>query len=505
VSSALHTVHVRVNDATTGQPTPVRIRFTGPDGRSFLPLGRSPDPDPDGRGRVPESADTEGIVRVDARRIAAYIDGACEVRLPAGLITVEIDKGPEFVPVRTTTDLPPGKLALRFGIQRWTDLRAERWYSGDIGAFGLTPHAALLEGAAEDLAVVQLLTHGRRNFRPPITAGTRNLPAFSGQKPALEAPGQLVAVGTYNTHEILGHLALLHSHRAVYPLTFGPPDGCEDWTLADWCDQCHRKRGLVVWVRDSPNDSGEALADLILGKIDALYNHPCAHPGYADYYRLLDCNVRVPLVAGSHKLLYNEVLGHPRSYARLQPDQALTYSNWIDAIRAGRTFVTRGPLLDLTINGQEPGAVIELPANTDRVRVRASARSQSPFERLEIVINGHAVAAVEASGSPSSAIIEGELEIPGSGWIAARCWGGDLADPAAETVTAHTSPTYVEVAESPHAGDPINVAYLLDQLNQTLHWAEHGARYENEKQREALTGIFKSASAELVKKAGGTI
>ena len=32
MSTKYHTVHVRVNDAATGQPTPVRIRFTGPDG-----------------------------------------------------------------------------------------------------------------------------------------------------------------------------------------------------------------------------------------------------------------------------------------------------------------------------------------------------------------------------------------------------------------------------------------------------------------------------------------
>ena len=42
VSHKLQTVHVRVNDAT-GQPTPVRVRFTDDDGVYYAPLGRLTD------------------------------------------------------------------------------------------------------------------------------------------------------------------------------------------------------------------------------------------------------------------------------------------------------------------------------------------------------------------------------------------------------------------------------------------------------------------------------
>ena len=38
--AGLHTVHVRVNDAGTGQPTPVRIRLTDAAGNYYPPLGR---------------------------------------------------------------------------------------------------------------------------------------------------------------------------------------------------------------------------------------------------------------------------------------------------------------------------------------------------------------------------------------------------------------------------------------------------------------------------------
>src|SRR2546429_2281312 len=49
------------------------------------------------------------------------------------------------------------------------DLRTEGWYAGDIRAHDLPPHGALLEGAAEGLAVVSLLAYERppRDGAPP--------------------------------------------------------------------------------------------------------------------------------------------------------------------------------------------------------------------------------------------------------------------------------------------------------------------------------------------------
>ena len=82
-----------------------------------------------------------------------------------GLVTVQISKGPEYRPVEQTVSLAAGQMALRFTIERWADWRAEDWHAGDIRAHDLTPHAALLEGAAEGLAVVQLLARERNATR----------------------------------------------------------------------------------------------------------------------------------------------------------------------------------------------------------------------------------------------------------------------------------------------------------------------------------------------------
>jgi hypothetical protein len=139
----------------------------------------------------------------------AYVDGTCEIELPAGQISLAGSKGPEYQPFREEVLLTPGQLSLRFEIKRWTNLRERGWYSGDVLARFLTPHGALLEGAAEDLAVVNLLAleymdwhqfiedYSGSDYRDPLLGEPRSRPrlykqvsnilAFSGQRPALEA------------------------------------------------------------------------------------------------------------------------------------------------------------------------------------------------------------------------------------------------------------------------------------------------------------------------------
>ena len=248
----------------------------------------------------------------------------------------------------------------------------------------MTPHAALLEAAAEDLAVVDLLAGER------LIHGQTALPnilAFSGQQPALERPGCLVVVNTLNQHETLGRLALLNCHRVVYPLAFGGPHRADDWTLADWCDQCHRKGGLVVghgfFGKSEADSRGEILPNLIVGKIDALllnsgFEHP-DNPVLGEWHGLLNGGLRIPLVGGSGKTNNRTVLGRRRTYAHLQPGQELTYKNWTDAIRAGRTVVTNGPLLSFTVNDHAPDAVLDLPCSASLACARTrGASSPSP-------------------------------------------------------------------------------------------------------------------------------
>ena len=401
--SALQQVHVRVNDAATGKPTPCRVRFTDARGKYYAPHGRLTD------FATGQGIDVGGNLQLtpraaDGKTTAtqyAYIDGGCEIALPPGPIDVFISKGPEFTPIQQRVQLAPGKLALRFVLERWSDVRQQGWHPGDVRAHYLSPHAAVLDGAGEDLAIVNVLARTSwvdddaemsgafqsRTFIP-------NLLEFSGQAPALERGDFMFALNTHNNHALLGSLGLLHCHRIVYPLTFGGYpfiDAYDNWTLSDWCDQCHRKDGLVVWNRThlglDGKVYGEALADLILNKVDAVEvmqfgYHDQVHPWPFIWYAMLNCGLRATLVGASAKDSNCVPLGAVRTYARLLPNQPLTYRNWIEAVRAGRTVATNGPLVLLDVEGHNPGETINLDRSRP-LRVTAQARSLTPLSISE--------------------------------------------------------------------------------------------------------------------------
>src|SRR5262249_1566957 len=160
---------------------------------------------------------------------------------------------------------------------------------------------------------------------------------------------------------------------------------------------------------------GEALANVVLGKIDAYeidFFEELPFDVLPDWYTLLNAGCRIPLAGGSGKSTNSVALGGMRTFARLLPDEGFSYHSWIEAVRAGRTFVTNGPLISFTVNGHGPGSVINLTSKSERVRVHAEARSIVPFDRLEVILNGEVVADRAASGSPARASYEAELLIP---------------------------------------------------------------------------------------------
>jgi hypothetical protein len=480
VSPALQTVHVRVNDAATGQPTPVRIRFNDPTGTYFAPLGRLTS------FALSLENDVGGNLRLWDKEYA-YIDGTCEIRLPPGPLHVEIHKGPEYEPVDTDFQLAPGKLALRFDIRRLTDSRTEGWYSGDTHCYWLSPRAALLEGAAEGLDVVNVLAEQLYDTIP-------NILEFSGQEPALQGMDCVVVVGTRNSHPTLGDVLLLNTHRIVFPLTFGGPDGFDDWTLADWCSQCHRKGGLVIGdellIAHEPK-RGELLADVLLGAVDALQLTEPEHAGtlplsaLADWTRLLNAGFRIPLVAGSGKASNTVVLGDRRTYAHLRPGEPFSYRSWIEAIRAGRTFVSNGPLLLFTANGKEPGETLHLGHVDEPLYCRLELRGPAVCH-LEIIANGRTVL------TGDSPLLEGTLSAEHGGWLTARCWVRP-EDVGKMVPNAQTSPIYARVAGQQPPCPPEVLSEFRGHLDKMLNWIDTEARFQNDAQRERLRSIFTGA------------
>jgi hypothetical protein len=448
-------VHLRINDAATGQPTPVRLRITDANGTYYAPFGRLTE------FATGVNQDVGGNVQIGAKKWC-YIDGTCEILVPPGQLHIEITKGPEYKPIDEEITLLAGKMSLRFTIERWCDMRKEGWYSGDTRVHFMSPDAALLEGQAEDVAVVNLLVWDRLGW-------DRNILSFSGQSFSRQTPLCGVAVNTLNWHGHLGYLGLLHCHRIVFPLNVWHGVEGEElrgtWTLRDWCGQCHRKNGLVVCL-SGPGGGPESLADLMLGEIDALeWSPPLESEEFPDmctvslerYERLCAAELLVPLVAASGKKSNQIALGVRRTYAHMGSNQSPTYSDWIEAVRAGRTFVSDGPVLCLTLNGEVPGRTLEVaPASSLKIRLEASC--WDAFERVQLFWNGSPIAeAFPGSTRPCRAVVELNWPVRESGWLSARCIG--------QHHFAQISSIGIRRSDAPAWADPAAIQHWLEWLD----------------------------------------
>ena len=478
-------VHVRVNDSDTGRPTAVRIRIAGPEGEGqyYPPLGHAVD-FPVGRNE-----DVGGHVYLNGQH-HVYIDGGCEIPLPTGvLLEVEISKGPNYTPIRETITLGAGQLTLRYAVRKWTDESWNEIVHADSRSHFLSSHAAKLEAEAEGLELVNLLATVQDY---PSTDGhmyrvTPNLSAFSGQSPSIEG----VYVNTFHVHPALGRMSLLNCHRPVFPLTFGHMDETDDWSLADWCDQCHRKKGLVVWCdayrQEAGLPGGDALIDAVLGKIDAIEMdaHARSTSFLPQWYRLLNGGIRLPLVGGSGKDSNRIALGGVRT---LTPAGASrTYAEWIEAVRTGRTIATNGPLLRWAIDGQLFATNIT-SIDDQPVRFKAELASSEPIERFEIIANGLVIA------SSSADHIEVEHRLPEGGWLAARCWSTAKSRLYRHVpIFAHSSPVWVNAPRR----QPTAVASLKREIEGVRQWIETTGRFTNATRKEHLLSLCDAAERKL--------
>ena len=70
------------------------------------------------------------------------------------------------------------------------------------------------------------------------------------------------------------------------------------------------------------------------------------------YYHVLNCGLRVPPSAGSASGVLPNPVGYNRVYVFL--GRELTYDGWWQGLKAGRSFVSNGPLLLVRADGQLP-------------------------------------------------------------------------------------------------------------------------------------------------------
>jgi hypothetical protein len=465
-------VHVTVLDDDTGKPVPCRVHFRSPEGIPFQPHGH--------HNQVNSNLDTWHIdVGGDVRLgqiTYAYIDGECQGWLPRGEVVVDVARGFEYEPLRERVNIAPGQRELTLRLKRWTDMNAKGWYSGDSHVHFLSSQGAHTESMAEDLNVVNLL---QSQWGSLFT----NTEDFTGEPSVSRVGDNIVYVSQENRQHFMGHMILWGLKKPIMPwcsdgLGEAEIGGTMEVTLSDWADQAHAQGGYVVNPH-FPNPNGEPAALVATGRLDAVEMIRQAQFNHEEYYRYLSCGYRLPLVGGTDKMSADIPVGLYRTYANLGDDLEFTYDNWCQSVVRGRTFLSGGPIIHLSVDGHEIGDTVKL-SGPGTVEVEAWAESVLPLGTLQIVQNGRVVASAESAGGTRRLEVKEKLRVDGHTWIAARTggpgyYGTAHLDVWRRGVFAHTSPIYISSGGDWEMYDKATAQYMLTMIEGDLSYIREGS------------------------------
>jgi hypothetical protein len=433
---------VNVVDYRTGEPTPFRAIVTDaagtaaelPDEAVAIMYGHWDRAG--GYGYQPDSA--------------FYANGGFGLELPPGRYRLTISKGYEYLAQQHELEVGPGENVSReFRLERWIDMPSRGWYSVD-GHIHLrrSPREdplILTWIAAEDIHVGALLQMGDfwASYYPQYAWGKDGV---------YQIEDRLLTSGQEDprTHE-LGHTISLGADEYVrfrgeyyyYDRVFDRVR--ELGGVSGYAHQgvlFHGYRGLTL--------------DVLRGKVDFLeILQFCNGVGPLEvehYYHFLDLGFKLTATAGSDFPWCGKTgeadarIGNARFYTYV--GDPFTFDRWRESLRAGHTFVSSGPVIELTVDGRIPGEELRV-AEGETVIVRARAyghAGQVPLEKLEVVAHGKVLQAVTSGDAGQSAdelALEMELPVEHGLWIAARASAGP-------TQFAHTTPIYVTTGSGFH-------------------------------------------------------
>ena len=504
-----HSVRVRVQDER-GTPATAAFLIRDAQGRVYPNVSKR---------LAPDFFFQPQVYRADGGTIA----------LPSGSFTVTVSRGPEYVPqTRTVTVSGPKELA--FKLERWIDPPKDGWYPGDhhVHSAGCSHYENPTEGVRPEDMWPQIEGEGL-NIASVLIWGPsyyHQKQFFTGEDHPLSKPDRLMRYdleisGFPSSHA--GHLVLLGVKDQDYPGTKRLEDW-PTWTLPvlKWAKAqgivtgfAHSGWGLEVRSADLPNYEVPAFDGIGANEFIVDVTHPetvdFISAGDTPYvwelniwYHTLNTGFRTRISGETDfPCITDDRVGLSRSYAKV--DGPLTYRKWIDAVRAGRNYVSdgRSHLFDFAVNGIEAGtseselrldrpgrvnvtlrAAANLPADADET-IRRKPYNEVPYwdlERarvgtsrevpVEIVVNGVAVAKQNLLADGTIRTLTFDVDLPRSSWIAARI-----------LPSSHTNPVFALVGGQPIRVSRKSAEWCLAAVNQC--WTQKAGRIRGSELEEA--------------------
>jgi hypothetical protein len=434
------------------------------------------------------------------------------VLLPPGEYTLECTRGPEYRKIARHVQISDQPLELVFKLDRWINPAKLGWYSGDhhIHAAGCAHYEKPSEGVypkdmirhilGEDLNVGEVLSWGPGWYFQKTF--------FEGKTNALSTKDSLMRYdvevsGFPSSHS--GHLCLLGLKDQDYPGT----KRIEDWPsygipILRWAKAqgavvgyAHSGWGLAIKDEKLPTDeippfdgigANEYIVSVTQGLPDFISTMDTPYAWELNiWYHTLNVGYRTRISGETDfPCIYGDRVGIGRSYVR--ETGALTYQDWLEGVRAGRSYVSDGKshLLNFSVNKVQvgvEGSELRL-AQPGEVRVTAQVAAmlgETPDEKLrklpyteklywdlerarigdsrkvplELVVNGLPVARQEIVADGIVRPVEFNTKIERSSWVALRI-----------LPSSHTNPIFVMVGGKPIRASRKSAEWCLKAVDQ---------------------------------------
>lgn len=480
-------VTLTLTDAETGRPVAGVVRITHRDGDQRVVL-KPAELDSRGWGLLAKQPD-----------IADWfvVPQAVTIELPRRAVTIEALSGLETEVAKIELDLSNGQpRETTLALKRFRKPAERGWRSANthLHLMKLTREESdryLRNFPAADGLDVLFVSHLKRAGADQDYV-TNQYP--TGRLKFLETRGVLVSNGEEHRHnfgaggEGYGHVMLQGLKELVQPVSIGegiaktPPDFPP---LAMGLDNAHQQDGTAIWCHN--NWGFEDIPNWLAGRLDAqnIFDGG-SHGSYADsFYHYLNAGLKVPFSTGTDWFMDD----FARVYAEV--DGELSPQSWLAALRAGRTFITNGPLLEFRVNNARIGDTLDL-AQPSEVTVTANAIGRSNFELLEIVQNGQVIASESsAAAGHFTAALRKTVKVSEPGWLAARISTANKNE-YGRTLFGHTSAIYVTL-DGRTIRRAADVAWLRHEVEAARTTITEKAQFDTAEQRQKVLGLYDQA------------
>lgn len=487
-------LRVEVRDAATGQLAPANVRVYLKDSEAtFIP-------------QDPRTA--AGLYRTPEWYTLESTD---ELELPAEPVRIEAFRGIEWSVAETELALSPGgRHQVRLELSRIHDIAQDHWVSGNTHL-----HLQQTDRAYSDryLRTVPLADEVRVVFVSYLErAGDDQHYISNVYRPGdlIEFDGGPAALrfgwGQETRHnfgafgEGYGHVLLLDLEELIEPVSAGVsllgPGSRDGVPVAAAIEQAHEVGATVIWAH---NDFGlEDIPHWVARRVHAQNTFDGGDRTHYDtsFYRYLDLGLNVPFSTGTDWFMSDLM----RVFVRVEG--ALTVESWLRELKAGRSFITNGPLLYLNADNHAIGDTIEARAG-DLVRVSARSVGRADFKRLELVYNGRVVhtSAARRHGQMFQAEMDFPLEVTGPGWLAVRIPWHNNANMLGEVLRAHTSPIYLEV-DGARRFDINTARGLVREMRESMNILSAKGAFADDGGRQAVLDVYRQGIDRLERRIG---